>query len=228
MPPAKGNKDAISKDDIPLIATAVAEILKTNFKTLEDALQNCVTKPDFEKAKASIRVVKYDVDKLEQYTRRENIRIHNLQVEPTKMTETVVEVLNDIFLHEDVDNPPCVIRAADISVCHPVGKKDGDKQSIVRFVSREKVKHVFKYKKNLKDIEKYKNDNVFITDDLTPLRMRLKKIVRETPGTTRVHALDGNIHCDKDGKHHVVSNPDDLFLLGVDVDLEALGLKTFI
>lgn len=218
----------LSKADISQIAEAVAEQLKPNFQALEEALQNCVLKPDFEKTKATVRTVKYDVDQLEQYTRRENIRIHNLQAEPGKLTEAVVEVLNDIFAHEDAANPPCKVCEADISVCHPVGKRDADKQTIVRFVSRQTVKSVFKYKKNLKEMEKYKEQKLFISDDLTPLRLRLKKIIRETPGTTRIHTLDGKIHCDKNGKHFVVSNPDDLFHLGIDVDLDALGLSQFV
>jgi hypothetical protein len=39
--------------------------------------KSSVQKDQFERAKANIRVIKYENDKLEQYTTRENIRIFN-------------------------------------------------------------------------------------------------------------------------------------------------------
>lgn len=85
---------------------------------------------------------------------------------------------------------------------------------------------MYRYKKNLKLNEKYKTENIYITDDLTQLRLKLKSIVKDVPGVTKIHTKDGNIHCDKGGTHFVISNPDDLFSLGIDeIDYEELGLK---
>ena len=115
-----------------------------------------VQKPDFEKAKANIRVNKYEHDRLEQYTRRENVRIHNLPVvEGQTLTETVFETLNDMFNHGAEADPPFQVNEKDISVCHQVNckqEKFGDdvetvtsrKQIIVRFVSRRVINNVYK------------------------------------------------------------------------------------
>ncbi|WAR17083.1 hypothetical protein MAR_031677, partial [Mya arenaria] len=75
---------------------------------------------------------------------------------------------------EDGTPSPFLIES-DISTCHRVGGKTNGagkpRQIIVRFVSRQSVHLVFRNKKNLALMEKYKN--IFITDDLTQLRMEL-------------------------------------------------------
>ena len=57
------------------IAYSVAKSLITFLgKTIGSSVESySVQKPDFEKAKSNIRVNKYETDRLEQYTRRENI-----------------------------------------------------------------------------------------------------------------------------------------------------------
>ena len=229
----------VKKKNTDKIAYNVAKILIPFLgKTVRSSVESySVPKPDFEKPKANIRVNKYENDRLEQYTRRENIRIHNLPVVQGKsLTENVVETLNDMFSHGAEADPPYRVQEKDISVCHRVSRKQardadedesdaGKKQTIVRFVSRRTVNHVYKYKKNLKEIEKYKTDNVFITDDLTQLRLKLKSMVKDIDGVTKVHTKNGNIHCDKGGTHYVISSPDDLFDLGLDeINYEELGL----
>jgi len=51
--------------------------------------------------------------------------------------------------------------------------------------------------------------------------------VKYTEGVSGVYTRDGNIHCTRDRQHHVIGNPDDLFKLGVEPDMEALGLREF-
>jgi len=72
---------------------------------------------------------------------------------------------------------------------------------------------------------KYKS--VFISEDITQLRVKLRELVKSTEGVSGVYTRDGNIHCTRDGQHHVIGNPDDLFKLGVDPAMEALGLREF-
>ena len=77
-------------------------------------------------------------------------------------------------------------------------------------------------------MDKYKADNVYITDDLTQLRLKLKSVVKNIEGVTKLFTRDGNIHCDKGGSHFVISSPDDLFNLGVDeINYKDLGLSNF-
>ena len=57
------------------------------------------------------------------------------------------------------------------------------------------------------------------------------EVVKNVEGAKKVFTRDGNIHCDFKGKHFIISSPDDLFHLGIDVDenlMEELGLKDFL
>ena len=73
-------------------------------------------------------------------------------------------------------------------------------------------------------MDKYKSENVYITDDLTQLRLKLKSMVKNIEGVTKVFTRDGNIHCD--GSHFVISSADDLCDLWVDeISYEELGLS---
>lgn len=90
-----------------------------------------------------------------------------------------------------------------------------------------------KNKKTLKDKPEYKN--VFINDDITPLRARLLGFVKKL-GPYNAWTIDGKIFCAKKSppglhpsdrpKPVVIDTPDDLFKLGVtEVDYHALGLS---
>ena len=260
------NTIQLSKSDIDSIANSVSEILQANFDSLKESIENCVAKADFERTKTNVRIGCFQNDKLEQYTRRENIRIHNFRPDLTIATldEHVVQLLNHM-VRLDSQNPhdettvkktvgdgnlqPESVDAqeeeedagwveegsskavtklqgpfsvSDISVCHNVKSKGGKPQIMVRFVSRRSVMECFKNKKKLKNSPIYKD--IFISDDLTPLRMRMKDLVRNVPNILRVHTRDGNIHCDLGGKHHVISSPDDLFNIGIEMDLASIGL----
>jgi hypothetical protein len=133
---------------LPAITSVLTNVIEKSF----------VQKDQFERAKANIRVIKYENDKLEQYTRRETIRIFNLKLNPGKsLAEGVVAMLNEKASHgynpdESEGEPPYHFRVEDISVCHRLGKfpEEGHPDSrpvIVRFVRRQTVLNVFKYKK---------------------------------------------------------------------------------
>ena len=172
-----------------------------------------------------------ECDKLEQYTRRENCRIHNFSVaSDTDLSELnrllISNYLSDLAANEgstetrvnaDTAWQSKPFSSSDISVCHPVKPKHGSKQQIiVRFVLRNKLYEVFRFKKYLESSPRYKG--VFITDDLTPLRMKLFVIVKKDGATSNVFTRDGITHCTFKGKHVLVSSPDDLFQLDIDVD----------
>ena len=141
-----------------------------------------------------------------------------------------------MFSYDAEDDSPFQVDEKDISTCQRIYRKqklNGDedeaganrKQTIVRFVSRCVVANLYKYKKDLKEMVKYKSDNVYITDDLTQLRIKLKFVVKGIDGMSKVLTKDGHIHCDKGGSHFVITSPGDLFNLGVDsINYEELGL----
>ena len=75
------------RKEVEEIAQAVSDILHDKFEALEEkidnlegTLSNCISKQEFEKTKCIVRVQRYQMDNLEQYTRRENIHIHNFKI----------------------------------------------------------------------------------------------------------------------------------------------------
>lgn len=65
---------------------------------------------------------------------------------------------------------------------------------------------------------------VFITEDLTQLRVKMKDNVKSIEGVTNVFTTEGNIHCTKDNRHIVINSPDDLFNVVTQPDWNALNL----
>ena len=203
-----------------------------------------VRKVDFEKVKANVRVNKYDNDRLEQYTRRENIRIFNFPTargEP--LTEAVVNLLNEMssFRPQGQDSqegltPTHKFCAEEINVCHRTGGASAEgvpdsRPIIVRFLSRQSGFDVFKCKKKLRLMDNYKANRatgrkaVFITEDLMQLRVKMKDYVKSIEGVTNVFTTDGNIHCTKDNRHIVINNPDDLFKVITQPDWKTLNFN---
>lgn len=230
----KGGNSNTSFSAIPVELQSIADLIENKldekFTEFQKTLEKYATKEKVDKLQANIRTNYYHVDKLEQYTRRENMRIHGWKFDPkADLAVQVVELLNhavDIKDKSDQNKSPPMAKFSveDISVCHPLKPKagSGKQQVIVRFVSRSKLYQVFRVKKFLKTSPTYKD--VFITDDMTPLRMKLLGVVKENPGTSEVFTREGNIHCSYKNKHFVITSPDDLFNIDMEVDFERLGL----
>ena len=171
--------------------------------------------------------LKFENDRLEQYSRRESLRIFGL-AEPQNGNEDektlerkVLKVLNDTGAK---------IIASDISVMHRIGKKklnsqgqdenlnensneneeDGQGQNskrgprpvIVRFISRNKKMQVMSLKKNLQTKQGYKN--IFIFEDITRLRSKLLYHIKNLPGIGRAWTKDGQIYCRKKGPDNTI------------------------
>ena len=113
----------------------------------------------------------------EQYSRRTNHRVHNIEVpvdargnvkHPVNTDELILNVCNDklgldIVLH-------------DIGRSHIIGKvKDGKSQVIVRFISYRTRSKVHSNKKGLKN----HTDKIFITENLTKYQTELVKQLAE-------------------------------------------------
>ena len=130
----------------------------------------------------------------EQYSRRESVRIHGVPYTENESVDTVEQkarkVLNDAGVTLD---------DRDISILHRAGKaKNGTKPILVKFVTRMKRNEVMSKKKNLKGKDGYKN--IFITDDLTPLRMRLLGYIKNLEGVKKAWSFDGKIKVEMERK----------------------------
>ena len=177
-------------------------------------------------------LAKYENDRLEQYTRRENIRVAGISEEqgetPEGLEAKIVGVCKDVGVNITPDA---------FAAVHRVGKKgDKPRQVMVRFVSRRVRDTVVGRKKVLKEQDK----GVFINDDLTLLRSKMMYAIKQTKKWI-VWSVRGVLHCTKklpegvrpeEGRRQelvIVETPDDLIKVGItSIDLADLGLQNVI
>ena len=207
------------------VSVAVGEILNKALLMIES---NIRTQSASDPSQLSnIRVLTYENDKLQQYSRRENVRIFGIPVEKAETAELTEKKAHDLLKETGVN-----VTKNDISACHRVGRTtNGTRPVIVRFVSRRTRTDIMRNKKALRQ----KSTKIYINDDLTPLRAKLLQYVKRLHNTDNVWTVDGKIMCTKktapglqldNVKPVVIDSPDDLFLLGIDsVDWAKLGLK---
>ena len=145
---------------------------------------------DVKALRTQVQSQNFEIDRLEQYSRRENIRVFGV-------AETADELTNDIT--------GCIVKVAadmgvaiterDISVSHRIGKKTGTKRRpiIAKFVRRDTKTAIMRNKRNLKGLDSYKS--VFVNDDLTTMRSKLVYELKRDGSVTRVWTMNGKIMC---------------------------------
>ena len=150
----------------------------------------------------------WKIDDLEQYSRRDNIKITGLEDKapesPSASSDTNRIVIDTCKLM-DVD-----ITENDISTSHWLpGKKP---MLIAKFTRRDIKKRIMQSKKKLK-----KSDPI-IYEDLTVPRLRLLREVKKTNGLKRVFTREGVIHClmETEGRdiRVKIKRPEDLIQIG--------------
>ena len=235
---------------VPTIVTAVsltvAEAIGRIFRQREKEvmpLQMQQIDSTLEGLQKNILLLKYENDSNEQYSRRETVRIFGIP-EGGAAREEGGEMAEADPGGREADLEPKVfadsgatIRPEDISTIHRTGqrRRGGNRPVFVRFVSRKKKVEVMRAKKNLKGKQGYQR--VFINEDLTALRAKLLRYVKDLPTVEKAWTSEGKIWAKRktipgqtannSGIKTVVAieNPDHLFRLGVDrLDYARLGL----
>ena len=214
---------------ITTVVSAVTECLNKFIEAIDKREEtNRETSHDVNLS-AQMRTLTYENDRLQQYSRRENIRIHRVEEDQGETGETTEKKALAVLRATGV-----TVDDQDIAACHRVGKpRGGPKAIIVRFVSRRKRTQIMKNKKKLKEQSGMKR--TFINDDLTTLRSRLYGYVRALPCVDKAWTVDGKVFALKksppgsnptDQRPYIIETPDDLFRIGEDkIDYAKLGLK---
>ena len=126
------------------------------------------------------------------------------------------------------------IAHVDISACHRLGKKNTryHRNIICKFVSRQPKELI------MKNRPKIKGTDIYINEDLTPLRSKLLTYVKtklENVNQKSVHSIGGKIVCkfsnDPENKWHHFESPKDLLKSDFgpgNLDYDALGLNNCI
>ena len=220
---------------ITVVTTAVLTAVNASLPALVNAVQNQKYDEKINKMKCKFQEKvldnKYDNDRLEQYGRRESIRIAGVPENENENNNTsitrqnVIDTLKKIDVEIDHDS---------ISASHRIGKKNSryHRNIICKFVSRQPKELV------MVNRFKLKNTDIYINEDLTPLRSKLLNYVKKkVPNVNQksVHSIGGKIACkftnDQENKWHHFETPKDLLAstFGPDnIDYNELGLADYI
>ena len=174
------------------------------------------------KVKKEVQCQKFELDKLEQYGRRENIKIFGV---PSSAEENTNDIVVKVASNMGVN-----ISDEDISISHrlPSSRSDRPKPIIVKFVRRNVKTELMKKKKVLREKEETKD--IYIEEDLTPMRSKIVRELRnDKENVIRVWTIEGRIHClvreENKESRKVINSPEDLLKIGWSVEkLKNIGV----
>ena len=195
----------------PMLIKAITVAICTSTKQIVTDImkETNVLKQEVNALKRVIQVQRFEFDKLEQYGRRETIRINGIpETEGEDTNVLVTELAADIGV---------TITTSDISVSHRMPGRPGTAKTIIaKFVRRDVKASVMRNKRKLRENDKRRG--VYVNEDLTPLRAKMSRVLRNDPAIKKVWTIDGRIFCviTEDGREakKTIETPDDLFKLG--------------
>ena len=149
------------------------------------------------KLKQALSLAVYNVDALEQYGRRENIRIHGVAEKINSSKDDGEEVVANIAAELGIAVNECDIQRGHRLVKKKKSPGSKQRQIIVRFISYQKRNELLHAKKSLKGSKNY--STTFLTEDLTPLRLKLLNYVKYECNDKFVlcHSRNGRIRMKK-------------------------------
>ena len=165
----------------------------------------------------------FQLDRQEQYIRRENILIY--EVEENKEDNDDGEKV----LFKIADELEINLKNNEIQRVHRLGPKrrndENPRPITARFVSYKKRNEFLINKRKLRNIEG--RQHVFVCEDLTHLRYKQLKYMQKSCSDmfTACYTRNGNIKAKLKTSEKWVTgtSPDDLFKHGIDVDYKQMG-----
>lgn len=166
--------------------------LELKVKAKDDDLEN--KQKLINNLQTEVELLRNQHDDLEQYGRRQSIRLYNVSQEGcANSEEAALRVFNETMNIK--------VSADEIERAHPLGPK----QMIVKFKSYKTKAVVYKAKSNLK----YNAGNVFMTEDLTKRNHAIIQQLLSAKKADRIHSfwtIDGKIfmkHTDSSKPQHI-------------------------
>lgn len=183
------------------VSKAVSTLSKQMMETVKSHYEDNGVISDL---KNQIKLQTYELDRMEQYNRRENIRITGIPHEDGEDTmEKVIKTAREIGV---------TLTREDISVSHRVGRlnQETPRPIIARLSRREKKVELMKNKKLSRGL--------YMDEDLTRTRNKMLYEIRKHSQTTKTWTIDGKIFAmvnnEGEESRKVFETPDDLYKLG--------------
>lgn len=162
------------------------ETVKFQSDTIEEQKKSLDTKSkQIDKLEKELKSVYARVDSLssetndlEQYSRRNSLRLYNLPVPDDitteqQLTDLVLRFINCNILKLSNSSDPTALTSLDIERCHYAGR--GKRQLLIKFSRYHTKRRVFMNKANLKQ----NADKIFLSEDLTKYNHNLVMELRE-------------------------------------------------
>lgn len=192
-------EEAMAQGIANLIRESICEELKKtiemNTSVIQD-LKNALAERDIKIKSLEEKLVR-KTDDLEQYQRRQSLRIFGVEETEGENTDCIAR---DIAVKIGVE-----LSDTDIDRSHRVGRKSENKHRpiIVKFVSYRKRSEMYRNKKKLK------NSGIVLREDLTQLRYKLLQDCITRFGLRNVWTVDGAIMVStENGKRRITSAAD--------------------
>ena len=213
-------KAKLSNEDRTIlnIAGIITPFMNAN-KVTEESVKKLQVAVD--KNKVNLRLLAYHNEKLEQYTRRDNLRLLNFPVcEDKDLRSKFIELAATlgVTLHDH-----------DINIIHKLAASARSQSVIVKMNNRKLRNDILYAKKAPLNTDGSVFKGVFVQEDLTSQRSKLLKFIKGNANVERVQTSDGRLRvtlkedCGA-GKRVTIENPDDLFKVGVDsLDITQFG-----
>ena len=208
--------DSIASDENSFKQAINLILHKENFK---NALAG-VFASEIASLRKELNDFKFKLDEMEQYSRRNCLKITGIPEEKNENTDKLVlNVINNLILNENNDK----ITTKDISRSHRVGKFDPSRRKtrdiIVKFISYRERARVYANKKNLKSYNRNPTKQtgpIFVNEALTSRRSELYGKTRQLVKRKKIDSswtYEGRIFvklCGPRGKKIVVNSLEDL------------------
>ena len=142
---------------------------------------------------------KCESELLEQYNRRENVRIIGLpEVSSNETYEQTIEKVANLATGLETN-----MTAEDISIAHRLPNRNNKRPRhvIVRFARRVERVNMLKNKKNLANFEPLQHVRIF--EDMTAPRLKFFNLMKNDPSIERVWSREGTLFYIKSGGNKV-------------------------
>ena len=188
-------KDAVKEATAPL---------QTQINDLKTENSNLKTKVD--ELEKKVATNEANIDSLEQYRRRNTLRISGIPEDAIESTDTkVLDLAGDLNVN---------LFSHDIDRSHRVGKPSSTKTRdiIVKFSRYNAGRMLYEVRKDLRHVEN--RDSIFINEDLTKIRSKLlfdARTLMPANHLSDAYSSDGRIFVrDKEGEQHIINSNDNL------------------
>ena len=170
------------KDVVEMVGTVRSELTETINEL----------KVDNSSLRRELISVKCDLEMHQQYGNRDMLKICNIPepILPPKVNEDTDQTVIDVLAKAGI-----TITKADISVSHRLPTKEGPKPMICKFGLRNVRNRVIRSKKLMRESAAFKESypDVFMVEQLTPLRGKAAYLLRQDENIAKSWSIDGRL-----------------------------------